>query len=87
MVQVCTVICRLSKDGKNIFQGIKYMQAFSETTLYYIGILSLNAKTLNAFTNPSTNSYKRLVPGYEAPVLPFTCSPKQSFSLIFVFLL
>ncbi|VFM97415.1 MAG: L-glutamine synthetase [Candidatus Kentron sp. G] len=58
----------LSKGGNNVFAGEKYA-GLSQEALWYIGGIFKHARALNAFTNASTNSYKRLVPGFEAPVL------------------
>jgi glutamine synthetase len=70
----------IAKDGENVFAGDGY-SGLSDAALYYIGGIIKHARALNAFTNASTNSYKRLVPGFEAPVMLAYSARNRSASI------
>ena len=70
----------IAKGGENTFAGDGYA-GLSDAALYYIGGTIKHAKALNAFTNASTNSYKRLVPGFEAPVMLAYSARNRSASI------
>ena len=70
----------LNKGGENLFAGDQYA-GLSETALYYIGGIVKHARAINAFANASTNSYKRLVPGFEAPVMLAYSARNRSASI------
>jgi len=79
-VQIMHVHQSIAKDGGNTFAGDGYA-GLSETALYYIGRIIKHGRALNAFTNASTNSYKRLVPGFEAPVMLAYSARNRSASI------
>ena len=71
----------LTKDGKNVFDDPAGYANLSQIGLYYVGGILAHADALCALTNPSTNSYKRLVPGFEAPVMLAYSARNRSASI------